>query len=318
MATEIPETNEPRTTVPSTAMAAEEITPKRVSIAASEGFTFEDVGKFLAAQPGIVIALVGDRDTGKSTLLCAIYDRFLHGPFARRQSAGVQTITALERRAHLERVESGRDTPDTQHTSHAEGLQYFHFAACNDADFAGRESLLISDRAGETYKNARGNISLVDTLVELPYADYLVLLLDGARVANPTNRAGAMFAVRQTLQMLTDHSSIGRNDTVQIVLSKIDLVNAASDEAHAKQQIAEFMERIRRDFVNKFAALEYFEIAARALEGDYAPAFGVDSLFESWFRGPKTRFVISAHPLKISAEFDNLQQRTLPTSEVGL
>lgn len=317
MATEIPETNLLNTTVTGTAVAMEELTSKRVAISPSEGFTFEDVGKFLAAQPGTVVTLIGDRDSGKSTLLCAIYDRFLHGPFADRQSAGVRTITALERRAHLERVESGRDIPDTQHTSLAEGLQYFHFAACKDDDLAGRESLLISDRAGETYKNARANTSLVDTLLELPHADYLVLLLDGARIANPTNRAGAMFAVRQTLQMLTDHKSMSLNDRVQIVLSKIDLVDAATDVAHAKQQVTEFMDRIRRDFARKFTTLEYFEIAARALGDKYAPATGVDLLFKSWFRGPKARSVISAHPLGLSAEFDKLEQRTLP-SEVAL
>lgn len=284
MATEIPGTIQVNTSVSDDAIASE-LTPKFVAISPSEGFTFEDVGRFLSARPGILVTLIGDRDSGKSTLLCAIYDRFLHGPFADRLSAGVRTITALERRAHLERVESGRDTPDTQHTSFAEGLEYFHFAACPDGDLGKRDNLLISDRAGETYKNARGNPSLIDTLVELPYADYLVLLVDGARVANSTNRVGAMFAVRQTLQMLTDHKSIGVSDRVQIVLTKIDLVDAVPDAALARKHLTEFMERIQRDFGGKFAALEYFEIAARALKGNYARAHGVDLLFKSWFRG---------------------------------
>jgi hypothetical protein len=158
---------------------------KDVKIPSSEGFTFEEVGQFLCAQAGTLVALLGDRDSGKSTLICSIYDRFMHGPFAGCESSGIRTITGLERRAHLERLDSGRDTPDTQHTSIAERLQYFHFPVVPDASGA-RTDLLISDRAGELDKDARGNSALVEQLIEVPVADYNVILLDGARLASPS------------------------------------------------------------------------------------------------------------------------------------
>lgn len=257
-------------------------TPVKVSIASSESFEMEDLARFLAAEAGTIVSLIGDRDSGKSTLLCSIYDRFLHGSFAGRRSFAVRTITGLERRAHHERLESGRTTPDTERTSRAEGLRYFHFGTSAEADTAARSHLLISDRAGEKYKEARGNFALVSALTEFPLADFLVVMVDGARVANLAARAGAFFVVQQTLQMLADSGAADVNTPVQVVFTKQDLIEDADGADDLRTKITDFKIRLLSAFEHRFKDLSCFEIAARAHKGQFDPASGVDALLKSW------------------------------------
>ena len=284
--------------------------PERVAIASSESFEYEDAARFLASKEAIVVTLIGDRDSGKSTLICSIYDRFLHGPFAGLQSSGVLTITGLEKRAHLERVESGRATPDTQHTSLGEGLRYFHFGTALEQESEKRSALLVSDRAGESYKNARGNPTLLSTLVELPLADYLVVMVDGDRVADLTTRAGSFFAVRQMLQLLADHQPKGANYQIQVVITKTDLIDTAPDAKELRASLNDFKERLKDSFADRFSSLVFFEIAARATRGEYPAAYGVDRLLQSWLAGPKLRNSMSVSEAPVDTEFDLLAQRT--------
>lgn len=284
--------------------------PERVAIASSESLEYEDVARFLASTEAIVVTLIGDRDSGKSTLICSIYDRFLHGPFAGLKSSGVLTITGLEKRAHLERVESGRITPDTQHTSHGEGLRYFHFGTSSEDDAEKRSALLVSDRAGESYKNARGNPTLLSALKELPLADYLVVMVDGGRVADLTTRAGSFFAVRQTLQMLADHQPKDANYQIQVVVTKTDLIEATEDAAELRTSVNDFKARLKDSFADRFSSLAFFEIAARATMGEYPAAYGVDRLLQSWLAGPKLRRGVTASETLVETEFDLLAART--------
>lgn len=289
--------------------------PERVAIASSESFEYEDVARFLAGTQAIVVTLIGDRDSGKSTLICSIYDRFLHGPFAGLQSSGVLTITGLEKRAHLERIESGRAAPDTQHTSLGEGLRYFHFGTSSEQEPEKRSALLVSDRAGESYKNARGNPTLLGSLIELPLADYLVVMVDGGRVAELTTRAGSFFAVRQMLQLLADHQPKQSNYQIQVVITKTDLIETANDAPELRVSIDDFKGRLKESFADRFNSLVFFEIAARATRGEYPAAYGVDQLLQSWLVGPKLRSGVFASEKSVATEFDLLAQRTvLPES----
>lgn len=285
--------------------------PERVAIASSESFEYEDAARFLAGTGATVVTLIGDRDSGKSTLICSIYDRFLHGPFAGLQCSGILTITGLEKRAHFERIESGRATPDTQHTSLGEGLRYFHFGTSSVQTPEKRSAILVSDRAGESYKNARGNPTLLSALIELPLADYLIVMVDGGRVAELTTRAGSFFAVRQMLQLLADHQSKDANYQIQVVITKTDLIEAAEDTVELRASIIDFKNRLKESFEGRFGSLAFFEIAARATKGEYPAAYGVDQLLQSWLVGPKLRAGVPVPEVKtVATEFDLLAQRT--------
>ena len=221
---------------------------RSVALPVGEAMESKDMEGLLRARAATRITIIGDSDSGKSTLLCAIYDRFLRGPFGNLKFAGSRTLVALERRSHYSRVESGRIQPETQRTAVSEGVRYFHFALVPAAKREARVDLLLSDRAGELYRQARGDSRVIAALPEVPQADLIVLLLDGRRVSDPLERANAIQSVRQCLRAFLDSEVLGARSLIQVVVTKIDLVEGSGERQDTESILDAFQARLLRDF----------------------------------------------------------------------
>jgi hypothetical protein len=292
--------------------AAEGATPDigRVSLPPGEALTPDEVDQFLLWRDATFVAVIGDSHSGKTTLVCALYERFLKGPFAGLGFAGSRTLVALERRSHHSRVESGRIAPDTAHTSLQEGLRYFHFAVAPNGQPGKRTDLLLSDRSGEVYREARDNSNVVRTLPEIPQADRTVLLLDGRRVADPIERNGAIQSTRQILRVLLDNGALGPTSIVQVVTTKFDLIAASPDVQKIDNVLAAFRERLFADFAGRLKSLSFHDIAARDPTTKFAPAHGLDALLVDWSTH-RSRYTLSPRPaFALNCEFDRLLTRT--------
>ncbi len=282
----------------------------RVPLPTGEVLVPLEVDGFLRRRPATFVTIVGDRESGKTTLICAIYDRFLKGPFGGLLFAGSRTLVALEKRSHLARVESGLPHPDTPRTSIADGLRFFHFAVARADRVDTCTDLMLSDRAGEAYSRARGNSALAADMIEVSHADRLVLLLDGARVADPVERAGAMQSVRQTLRVFLDGGALGASSIVQLVTTKIDLLAHHPESEDIDARLAAFRERLDHDFGPRVAALSYWDTAARDPTGGFAPAHGLDALLTEWVRPRRVAIARAKLSTPLRSEFDRLLLRT--------
>lgn len=282
----------------------------QVSLPSGEALNLAGVEEFLRWRPATFVAIVGDKDSGKSTLVCALYDRLLRGPFASLGFAGSRTLVALERRAHYSRVDSGRSVPDTPRTSISEGLHYFHLALAPEAERSARVDLFLSDRAGEMYHKARSNSSMVAALSEVPQADTLVLLLDGRRASDALERASAVQSVRQTLRAFLDNGALGETSIVQVVTTKKDVIAKSQDAAEIEDALRLFEERLLSDFGSKLRELTFSRIAARDPDGVFAPAHGLDDLLADWVASRPRRVSRSFPSSILQSEFDRLLTRT--------
>lgn len=281
-----------------------------VSLPSGETLSPPDVDEFLRWRSAKFVTIVGDRASGKTTLICAIYDRFTKGPFAGYLFAGSRTLVALEKRSHYARVESGRPHPETPRTSLSEGLRFFHFAVARTNDTDVRIDVMLSDRAGEVYARARGDSTVVGELIEVGKADTLVLLLDGGRVAESSERSGAMQSVRQTLRAYLDGGALGSSSVVQVVTTKIDILARDPGEAEIRRVLLAFQDRLRSDFAARLARFTFSEVAARDPNGQFAPAHGVDVLFADWVGGPPRTVARAELATPLLGEFDRLLVRT--------
>lgn len=281
-----------------------------VPLSSGEALDASEVDVFLRWRPATFVTIVGDRDSGKTTLVSAFYDRFLRGPFAGHIFAGSRTLVGLEKRSHYARVDSGRAKPDTPRTSISEGLRFFHFAVRSAVPPADRTDLMLSDRAGETYRQARSNSDLIAELIELAQADRVVLLLDGARIAEAVTRAGAIQAVRQSLRAFLDGGGLRQQSIVQVVTTKIDLLERHPEKATIDDQLGAFKRRLVQDFAHRLTSLTFWDIAARDPDGVYPPAHGIGSLFLNWTTQLKPTVEPAAVPVTLLSEFDKLLLRT--------
>ncbi len=266
------------------------------------------VDLMLRKRPARFIAIIGDSFAGKTTLISAIYDRFLRGPFCGLDFVASETLVEFEIKTYYSRAESGLEHPSMPRTSRQDGLLYYHLAVSKDGK---RNDLLFSDRAGEVYKEARDNSDEVKSLSEVPQADHVLLLADGGKLANPTNRAETFQGARQLLRVLLDNGGLSEGSRVQLVITKADQVAQAMDAAALDTAIKDFETRLTRDFGGRLATLTYWRIAARDPRGRLMPAQGVAELMQEWLTD-QPQLTLEAMPIGITpqSEFDRLMLRT--------
>lgn len=284
-----------------------------IDLPSGEALDVAEVDDFLRWRPIKLVTIVGDSDSGKTTLICSIYDRFLHGIFAGHYFASSRTLIGLERRSHLSRLDSGLTSPDTPRTSYSDGVRFFHIAGISEGEQRVRTDLMLSDRAGEKYRMARDNSEVVSELFEVAKADRVVLLLDGARLAKPAERANAATSIRHTLRAFLDGGVLDETGCVQVVITKIDLIEILpeSDKEIVHQFIRDFKDKLRDKFENRVGELTFFDIAARDPTGRLAPAYGVDQLLANWFdRKHQSAVPVDVNALPLKREFDLLLART--------
>ena len=273
---------------------------------ASSMLSLDDADMLLRWRKASIVTVVGERNGGKTTLVAQLYEQFLRGPFAQTLFSHSMSLQGFERKSFQSRAEYGADNPDTPRTSAQDGLTFFHIAVSDETSLE-RTDLLISERAGETYRDVRDRPELAANLIEIRKASTIVLIVDGERVAQPRMRAGVFASVRTIARALVDSGGISPQTRIQLVTTKCDLLQGegASD---ALEALDTFEANLSGLLAGRFL-LTTFRTAARDPEGNVAPASGMDLLLRSWISPlPKPNLDEPQLPALVS-EFDRLLLR---------
>lgn len=267
---------------------------------ASTMLSTDEADALLRWRKASIITVVGERNGGKTTLVSQLYEQFLRGPFAQTLFSHSWSLQGFEKKNFQSRVRSGGSRPETTRTSVQEGLGFFHLAVSDEASLL-RTDLLISERAGETYRDMRDEPERATTLVEIRKASVIVLILDGERVSQVRTRHAVFGSVRSMARALLDSGSINKEARVQLVTTKIDLLSREAAEALAA--LSEFEAMLTALFRDRFE-LTSFRISARDPSGDLAPGSGMDELIRSWIVPQSSRAVDEPTIPVLKSEFD--------------
>lgn len=274
----------------------------------------ESVDFFLRKKDVRIISIVGDSDSGKTTLVCSIYEKFLKGEFSGLAFKGSQTLYGFEKRVHYSRIDSGKTTPDTQRTSMLDGLRFFHLSLASRAEKNREINFMISDRAGENYEEARSNPAAALRLFEIKKSQVVALLVDGKKISNPIQRVSVTQSVKQMLRILIENQLVGLDSVVQIIITKKDLLGGENkDNNNAFIDI--FFNKIYSEFVDKLGSLELFRIAARAVNNDDLDDDGLPLLLQSWSIVKKQLSKKIDYKFKPETQFDQMHLRTIKREE---
>jgi Double-GTPase 2 len=203
----------------------------------TDQFLLLDDTEDLAERHGLSVVLIaGEVDCGKTTLLVALWNTLLnHGSIAGTRFGGSRTALGFERRAWLARLDSKRNAPDTERTRESDnGFLHLRLAAHGKL-----HEVLLSDVAGETFKQVRQGTPLADKIEWLPRTDLALLLIDGEAIAG-AQRSSALSNTRRLIGQL--HES-GARPRVALVLSKAELITPElrerwDQEAHVLLELA--------------------------------------------------------------------------------
>lgn len=253
--------------------------PRWERLPASTILSLEDADTLLRFKKAAVVTVVGERNGGKTTLVAQLYEQFLRGPFAQTLFTQSWSLQGFEKKSFQSRAEYGLSHPDTPRTSAQDGLAFFHIAVSDEASLE-RTDLLISERAGETYREVRDRPDRAATLIEVRKATVIVLIVDGERVAEARMRAGVFASVRNIARALLDSGGIHPQAQIQLVTTKIDLLTGDA-AANALEALTEFEANLAALLRDSFS-LTTFRIAARDPSGNIASGSGMDRLLRSW------------------------------------
>jgi Double-GTPase 2 len=184
----------------------------------TDQFLLLDDTEDLAERHGLKVVLIaGEVDCGKTTLLVALWNTLLnHGSIAGSRFAGSRTALGFERRAWLARLDSKRNAPDTERTRESDnGFLHLRLSAHGKL-----HEVLLSDVAGETFKQVRQGTPFAEKIEWLPRTDLALFLIDGEAIAG-AQRSSALSNTRRLIGQL--HES-GARPRIALVLSKAELI----------------------------------------------------------------------------------------------
>ncbi|MEQ9864644.1 TRAFAC clade GTPase domain-containing protein [Pectobacterium aroidearum] len=280
-----------------------DVSPRWVELPQSSVLTVKDADDFLCWRDAAVVAIVGERNGGKTTLVTEMYSCFLRGTFADAVFCHSLSLMGFEKKCFQSRADSGGLRPETPRTSAQDGLSFFHLALANESDMK-RRDLLISERAGEIYRDIRDRPERAAEMDELRKASSVVFIVDGERVASERKRAEAFASVRHLVRAMLFSGNVSAQAQVQLVTTKYDLLEG-EQFAEARESLVAF-ERAITDLIAGKHEVVTFHTAARDPRPGVAPAKGLDLLLRSWLR-PSSPLSFNDIPLPVlTDEFDRL------------
>ena len=293
-----PESLEPEEGGPSSA-------PTVIELSRSIVLEAQSASNLLAERSSRVIGVIAPYDSGKTSLIAAIYDAFQRGPVSTMAFAGSSTLHSFEAACHDSRTASRREEATIFRTPRGDG-RYYHIDLCPEE---GGEvlTLLLADRAGEEYSMVSSDISNAHNLFEVRRADTLTVLIDGVRLINPKERHNVRAEIEGILQGLLDGSALNKRQRLAIALTKHDAVQNSGRADTAISDFERLVASIRTTFGTYFAAIETFITAASPKVENATRGQGIPELLTFWLREP---FVPDVPPVKLqpTRDFERLRE----------
>lgn len=256
---------------------------ERVQLRSGLELSLEEAGNLLASQYSRVIAIVGDADAGKTTLLGSLFDQFSAGVFGGYEFGGSQSLCAFDRRVYLGHTRCGADGPDTVRTSHASDIKFLHLRLRPTLLSEPAREVLISDIPGETCRRARHSVVDCQLLRPLMRADRLIVTVDGQKLADAKLRESTSSEAATLLRRLVETPVLRKGIAIDMVVTKWDLVLRANADVAVRDTMLRTRSRISGAPYFSGRSLSVFEVAARPESTDLLPhCFGMERIPKDW------------------------------------
>lgn len=234
-----------------------------------------------------VIGLIGPHESGKTSLIGGIYDLLMDNPLGKYAFAGSSTLHAFERAVHDSRTASNREDPHMERTERGPAM-YFHLDLFH---VEGRQKVtaLFANRDGEAYMETQTNPNLAIDFPELSRCDTLTVLADGVKLLDDSERHQVLNDVCLTIRAFNESEQTRQWQRLAIVLTKIDAVRKADDQATTERALRHF-ERIvadvRTEFFERFQDIQSFQVSASPKGGAGERGEGMEKLLAYWMKEP--------------------------------
>lgn len=246
----------------------------------ADTLTLEGASRILRARDARVIAIIGPKGAGKTSLIASLYDLLQEGPVAEAEFARSETLHAFEMACHDARTASRRDEPDMERTPLGQ-VRFYHLDLVGGAAGDGL-AFLLGDRAGEEYRSAADDAANLPSFPEVGRADTVTVLVDGQRLLDTGARHNLKSEIMLMFQALLDGGALGFGQHLVLVLTKLDAIHASAHRERAEADFASLERQFRRAFADTFGEIATCRIAASP-KTEVAPrGMGVSDVLTLW------------------------------------
>lgn len=257
-------------------------TSEGVRLPGADTLGIVDAAGLLRAGDTRIIAVIGPSDAGKTSLIASLYDLFQEGPVSEIEYARSHTLHAFELACHDARAASRRNVPHINRTPRGE-VRFYHLDLGGGP--AGNSiTLALADRAGEEYRSAADDASIVTSFPEVHRADSLTVLVDGERLLDTGARHNLRSEITMMLQALVDGGAVQTGQRLALVLTKMDLVQASPNQVRAEGDFAGLHANVERLFGQIFSIIQAFKVAASPKSDAVQRGTGVSDLLAFWLQ----------------------------------
>ena len=309
-----PHFGHPPTAVQPEAEAESRTKRKSTKLPVATTLAATDAISVVRATEARVLAIIGLKDVGKTSLIASFYDLFQEKPSVNGiEYARSSTLHAFELACHDARAASNRDEPHMERTGRGE-VRFYHL------DVGGGEaqallSLILADRAGEEYREAADDPTLAEGFSEISRADSVTLLIDGERMLDEGDRHNVRGDSLLMLQGLIQGGAISQGRRLAAVLTKLDLVEASEQRARVENDFEDMAARIRQIYGATFSVVETFKISASPRTNPAVRGKGIPELLAFWLKQSTPPAPSLGAPPQFKRAFSRLCPQTIEEAE---
>ncbi len=240
----------------STELVQNEIKQDTFKLYPGEAVSISDLNTITYAYNCNKIVILGESESGKTTLLGYLFDKFQKGPYKDINFAGSLTLRGFDERCHYSRTSSNTDIPHTEKTI-VEAFDFLHLALKKNVNDSSTH-LLLSDISGEKLRDAGHSSILMADLEMLKYANKIIIVIDGKKIADKKLRQATLFSTQGFIQKALDDQIFNKKTDLQVVLSKWD--HFVNDEEFNFEQL--IVSRFTKLFEGRLGNLRFAKICA--------------------------------------------------------
>lgn len=293
--------------IPSNDIQGESSAVDMHSLPTGEALNADEASLITSRAPTNVILFAGSAESGKTTLIVSLFHAFLKGSFAEYSFAGSETLVGFERRSHNCRIASRLDEQDTPRTHPREGLKLLHIQVALSNFQSPLKDLLLCDLSGEFFKLAKDSSAACKELTVMKRADHFVLLIDGQKLSDLSQRQQALLDSTSLLRSCLDCEMLNKDSRVDVVFTKRDILDASLTTLSF---VVRAESEIKQRFAHRIDDLRFFRIAARAHDPRIPLADGVQTVFGSWVvNSRKQSLRVVTSDIKLTNCFNKFSKR---------
>jgi hypothetical protein len=121
-------------------------------------------------------------------------------------------------------------------------------------------------------------------MFELRRADVITILVDGRRLASPSDRADVLGTIPLIVQGMAENGSFLRKPNLAIVLTKDDAVQASPRRERVEQDFRAIVENVRDAFADHFGEFGSFVTCASPADTNVVRGAGLKEMLDFWMR----------------------------------